>query len=60
MLKHEADRQEKAAVAAVWVLCAGLRAGVEAVPLSRAFRRRWAVCGAAAIQNSYDAVILTI
>ena len=47
-------------VAAVWALCAGLRAGVEAVPMSRAFRRRWAVCGAAAIQNSYDAVILTI
>ena len=60
MLKHKAGKQERTAVAGVWVLCAGFGVEVEAVPMSRAFRRRWAVCGAAAIQNSYDAVILTI
>ena len=39
VLKHEADRQEETAVATVCTLCAGLRAGVEAVLLSREFRR---------------------
>ena len=52
--------QEKTAVAAVCALCAGLRAGVEAVPLSRVFRRRWAVCGAVAVRDSHDAAILAI
>ena len=60
VLRHETGRQEKAAVVGVWALCAGLRAGVEAVLLSRAFRRRWAAYKAVAVQDSHDAVILAI
>ena len=33
---------------------------MEAMPLSRAFRRRWAVCGAVAVWDSHDAAILAI
>ena len=60
VLRHETGRQEKAAVVGVWALCAGLRAGVEAVLLSRAFRRCWAVCGAVAVWDGHDAAILAI
>lgn len=60
MLKHEADRQEKAAVETVSPLCAGFGVEVETVPMSRVFGQRWAVCGAAAVWGSHDAVILDI
>lgn len=50
----------KLPVAAVPPLCAGFGVEVKAVLLKRGFRRRWAACGAAAVQGSHDAVILTI
>lgn len=57
---EELNTHRKATVAAVWALCAGLRAGVEAVHLSRAFRRHWAACGAVAVWDSHDAATLAI
>ena len=50
----------KLPVAAVPPLCAGFGVEVKAVLLKRGFRRRWAACGAAAVQGSHDAAILAI